>query len=86
MIVLYGQGRDLNLDGIRVDVNYDADATPRQIETAVHLPAGLTDAQTAALRRVAETCPVRGALSAGFVFDERLVRDVPASAAFQAAA
>jgi putative redox protein len=86
MIVLYGQARDLNLDGIRVDVDYDADATPRQIQTAVHLPAGLTDAQTTAVRRVAETCPVRDALSAGFVFHERLVRDVPASGAFQAAA
>jgi putative redox protein len=76
MIVLYGQARDLNLEGIHVDVNYDADMTPRHIETAVHLPAGLTDGQTVALRRVAETCPVRGAFGAGFVFHERLVREV----------
>jgi hypothetical protein len=44
----------------------------RKLETAVHLPEGLTDAQIRAVRRVVETCPVRRALSAGFTFHDRL--------------
>jgi putative redox protein len=73
MMVLYRQSRNLNLDGIRVDVDYDADATPRQLETTVHLPAGLTRRETEALRRVVETCPVRRAIEAGFTFRERFL-------------
>jgi putative redox protein len=81
MIVLYGQSRNLNLDGMEVDVRYDADVTPRLVETTVHLPTGLTGRETESLRRVAETCPVRRALEAGFTFRERLlVRDAARAA------
>ena len=81
MIVLYAQRRDWQLGDIRVDVSYDADATPRRAEVTVHLPDDLTPDQTERLRRVADTCPVRRALEAGFAFDERLLNDVPAAAA-----
>ena len=39
MIVLYAQRRDWDLGDLHVDVTYDADSTPRQVEVTVHLPA-----------------------------------------------
>ena len=78
MIVLYAQRRDWKLRDVRVDVNYDADVTPRRV--MVHLPEGLTADQTERLRRVADTCPVRRALEAGFSFEERVERDLAAAA------
>jgi putative redox protein len=78
MIVLYAQRRDWDLGDVRVDVDYDADTTPRRVEVTIHLPDGLTPDQTKRLERVADTCPVRRALEAGFTFDERLASDLPA--------
>jgi putative redox protein len=78
MIVLYAQRRDWDLGDVRVDVDYDADTTPRRVEVTIHLPDGLTPDQTKRLERVADTCPVRRALEAGFTFDERLVTDLAA--------
>jgi len=78
MIVLYAQRRDWDLGDVRVDVDYDADTTPRCVEVTIHLPDGLTPDQTRRLERVAATCPVRRALEAGFTFDERLVTDLGA--------
>jgi putative redox protein len=80
MIVLYAQRRAWRLENMRVDVEYDSGSTPRRFDVTIHLPEGLTEDQTERLRRVADTCPVRRALEAGFTFDERLVRDLPASA------
>jgi putative redox protein len=77
MIVLYAQRRDWDLGDVRVDVEYDADTTPRRVELTIHLPDSLTPDQTKRLERVADTCPVRRALEAGFTFDERLVTDLP---------
>ncbi len=79
MIVLYAQRRDWRLGDVRVDVRYDADVTPRGVEVDVHLPEGLTPDQVERLRRVADTCPARRALEAGFTFDERIELDVPAA-------
>jgi putative redox protein len=77
MITLYAQRRDWKLDSLRVDVNYDTDTTPRSFEVTVNLPEGLSAEQTERLRRVADTCPVRRALEAGFTFDERFVTGSP---------
>jgi putative redox protein len=79
MIVLYAQRKDWQLDGVQVDVDYDADATPRSIQTTVHLQGRLTDAQTQRLLRVADTCPVKRALEAGFAFRQRLANDFGAN-------
>jgi putative redox protein len=78
MIVLYAQRRDWRLGDVRVDVTYDTDSTPRRVEVAVHLPKGLTGDQINRLRRVAQTCPARRALEAGFTFDEQFALDLPA--------
>lgn len=71
MIVLYAQQRDWQLEDVQVDVEYDPDVTPRHVRLRVHLPATLSSDQLRRLRRVAETCPARRALEAGFTFDER---------------
>jgi putative redox protein len=77
MIVLYAQRRAWRLGDVRVDVRYDADVTPRRVEISVHLPEGLTPEQVERLRRVADTCPARRALEAGFSFEEELALDLP---------
>lgn len=80
MIVLYAQRRDWHLADVRVDVDYDAEVTPRRVELTIRLPEGLTAEQTERLKRVADTCPVRRALEAGFTFDERIEHDRPTAA------
>jgi len=79
MIELYARNRDWELDGLRVDADYDPDTTPRRVVLTLHLPAGLDDDQIARLRKVADTCPVKRALEAGFEFEDHvLVGDGPA--------
>jgi putative redox protein len=75
MITLYARRRGWALEGMRVDVEYDAEQMPRQLAIHLHLPASLTREQTERLRRVADTCPVRRAFEAGFQFEERVVLD-----------
>ncbi|MGO9976295.1 MAG: OsmC family protein [Solirubrobacteraceae bacterium] len=73
MITLYASARNINLDGLQVDVTYDNEATPRSVRTVVHLPDGLSAAdQITRLQRVAHTCPVKRALEAGFTFETEL--------------
>jgi len=80
MIVLYAQQRDWQLDDVRVNVHYNAGVTPRHVEISVHLPEVLTPEQAERLRRVADTCPARRALEAGFAFEEQLELDLPGRA------
>jgi putative redox protein len=79
MIVLYAQRRDWRLGDVRVDVLYEPDLSPREIEISVHLPTGLTPDQIERLRRVAATCPARRAFETGFTFDECFEFDLPAT-------
>jgi len=73
MIALYAQRKGWDIGELRVDVDYDHESEPRRFDVTVHLPDGLSDDQLTRLRRVADTCPVRRALEAGFAFDERIV-------------
>jgi len=73
MIYLYARNRGWELQDVRVEVVYDPEPTPRQALVRVHLPAGLTEAQIKRLQKVAETCPARRALEAGFTFDEQII-------------
>jgi putative redox protein len=77
MIALYANRHGWALPDLRVEVVYDPDSTPRGMQVSVHLPPGLDDEQIARLRRVAETCPVRRALEAGFAIEERIDVGVP---------
>lgn len=73
MIQLYARNRGWELGEVCVEVAYDPEPTPRHALVRVHLPEGLSDAQIERLRKVAETCPARRALEAGFTFDEQIV-------------
>ena len=73
MVAMYARRHGWPLQGMYVEVDYDSDATPRHATVRLHLPAGLTREQVTRLRRVADTCPARRALEAGFEFDEELV-------------
>jgi uncharacterized OsmC-like protein len=71
MIGMYARGWELGKVG--VEAVYDPEPTPRHVALGVSLPAGLTTDQVRRLRRVAQTCPARRALEAGFSFDEEFV-------------
>jgi putative redox protein len=73
MVALYARNRGWEIPGLRVDVDYDPEPTPRQVAIAIRLPDDLTADQLQRLRRVADTCPVRRALEAGFAFEEELI-------------
>jgi putative redox protein len=77
MIVLYARNRGWQLDDVRVDVCYESDSEPRDVQITVHLPQGLSPDQVKRLRRVADSCPVKRALQAGFTFEERFVFEFP---------
>ena len=77
MITLYARTRDWELQDLRVDVTYDPDSTPRNVELTVHLPDGLTPDQVKRLKRVADTCPVKRAFETGFTFEEQIALDLP---------
>jgi|ERR1022692_1352225 putative redox protein len=83
MIASYAQNRGWDLGETSVEVDYDPDSVPRRFTIDVHLPNGITPDQQRRLQRVAETCPVRRALEAGFSFDEQITATpaVPAAAA-----
>jgi len=81
MIAMYAQNRGWNIGETAVEVDYDPDRIPRRFVTVLRLPSGLTPEQQRKLERVAQTCPVRRALEAGFVFEERTVTAHAASAA-----
>ena len=73
MITLYARARNWALGEVRVEVVYDSGSTPRHLDLRIYLPEGLTDDQVRRLRKVADSCPARRALEAGFTFDEQLV-------------
>jgi putative redox protein len=77
MITLYAQRHGWKLDGLRVDVEYDAETIPRRLRICIHVPDTVSAEQLARLRHVAETCPVRRAFEAGFEFDEEFVSEAP---------
>ncbi len=73
MIAMYAQNRDWDVGETAVEVDYDTDSVPHRVTVDVHLPDDLTADQQRRLKRVAETCPARRALEAGFAFEERIV-------------
>jgi putative redox protein len=81
MIAMYAQNRGWEIGETAVEVDYDPDSIPRHFDTVLRLPSDLTLEQRRRLERVAETCPVRRALEAGFAFEERTVTARAARAA-----
>lgn len=72
MVALYAQRKAWDIGEVRVDVEYDYESVPRRFDVTVHLPEGLRQDQIDRLKRVADACPVRRALEAGFAFGERI--------------
>lgn len=71
MVAMYAESRGWELGEISVAVHYDPAALPRRVEIDLRLPNSLSAARRRRLEHVARTCPVRRALEAGFVFEER---------------
>jgi putative redox protein len=72
-IAMYADRKGWDIGELSVDVEYDTECSPRRFEVAVHLPDDLSAEQLRRLERVAESCPMRRALEAGFTFEERFV-------------
>ncbi len=73
VVAMYAKNRGWDVGETPVDVDYDTDSVPHRVKVDVHLPDDLTPDQRRRLERVAETCPARRALEAGFVFEERIL-------------
>ena len=73
MVAMYAEKRGWQIGDASADVSYDSEASPRRFEIQLNLPAELSSEQLRRLERVAESCPLRRALEAGFTFQERLV-------------
>jgi putative redox protein len=77
-ITAYANQRGIDLRGMRIDVLYDNESSPRRVQTVVHAPDGLSAEQLSRLQRVADSCPVKRALEAGFDFETCIVADATA--------
>jgi putative redox protein len=77
MVALYAAKRDWDIGEPRVDVSYDPESSPCRFDVHLQLPSGLSDEQRRRLERVAQTCPLRRALEAGFTFTERTTVEHP---------
>jgi putative redox protein len=77
MIALYARNRNWELGETEVFVDYEPDVVPRRLNVELRLAPGLTEEQIRRLERVAQTCPVRRAMEAGFSFQERVVESQP---------
>jgi len=73
MIAMYAQHRQWDIGEVAVNVSYDSESLPRRFAVEVRIGGAITPEQRRRLERVAESCPVRRALEAGFSFDERMV-------------
>jgi putative redox protein len=68
MVLQYAQHRGWELNDLAVEVRYENESRPRDVAMRMHLPATFSADQVARLQRIAEACPVKRALEAGFNF------------------
>ena len=71
-LVMYARRKGWELGDVSVDVVYDHRSTPRRCRIEISLTGDLDAAQLERLEAVAAACPVRRAVEAGIVFEERL--------------
>ncbi len=71
-IGMYARTKEWELGEVRVDVEYDKNATPRHFRVDVHLDGDYDADQIARLEAVAAACPVRRSLEAGFAIEEHV--------------
>ena len=72
MVSLYAQRRGWEIGDFRVDVEYETEAEPRELDVTVCIPESVPDDQMARLMRVVQSCPVKRAFEAGFVIHEHV--------------
>jgi putative redox protein len=73
-LTAYARTKGWDLGIVSVAVDYDHHATPRRFLVRIDLDGHVTPLQLERLRKVAAACPVRRAVEAGFVFEERMQR------------
>jgi putative redox protein len=71
-LVMYARTKGWELGDVEVDVDYDHISTPRRCEIEIRLGGDLSETQLRRLEKVAAACPVRRAVEAGVVFEERI--------------
>ncbi|MEI7438047.1 MAG: OsmC family protein [Thermoleophilia bacterium] len=71
----YIRTKQWDVGGMRVDVEYEQKAEPREFRLKINLEKPITDAQRERLDKVAASCAVRRALLAGFEIRECIVAD-----------
>lgn len=72
-LVMYARTKQWELGEVEVDVDYDHTSTPRRFEIEIRLGGDLSEEQLRRLEKVASACPVRRAVEAGVVFEERIL-------------
>jgi putative redox protein len=80
-LVMYARTKQWELGDLTVDVAYDNHSTPRRFEITIRLDGDLSQEQLERLEKIAAACPVRKAIEAGVVFDERIELLAPRVAA-----
>jgi putative redox protein len=71
-LAMYARTKGWELGGVLVEVEYDAQSTPRRFDVDIRLAGDYDADQIARLERAAATCPVRRSLEAGFVIAEHV--------------
>ncbi len=71
-LVQYARTKGWDVGDVRVEVDYDHHAKPRQVQITIELGGDLTEEQVERLRKVARACPLRRSVEAGFEFAERI--------------
>lgn len=80
-LATYANKHSWKLGELTVGVTYDDQSVPRHVTTTIRLQDGLAPDQISRLERVAEACPVKRALEAGFSFEHAIVTSGPATLA-----
>jgi putative redox protein len=71
-LVQYGRTKGWDLGEVTVDVDYDKESAPRQVEIVIRLGGLLTHEQLERLQKVSRACPLRRSIETGFEFAERI--------------
>jgi len=71
-VATYARTKGWDLGDVLVEVEYDAQTTPRRFRVDVRLEGDYDADQIARLERAAATCPVRRSLEAGFAIEEHV--------------
>jgi putative redox protein len=69
---MYARTKGWELGEVAIAVDYDHRSSPRRVQIAIRLSGDLSDEQLERLERVAQACPLRRSIEAGFEFVESI--------------